>query len=573
LKRTSEIPWLAILLATFAAAAYGPALSLPFMGDDYVFLDKTRDASFPELWSLKNIDFGWYRPWSRELHFWWLQKVAGLHEGAYRVFGVMLWVTALCFYAAIVRRLASSRIAALATLGVASLALWGTPLLWVSGSQDLWMLCFTLASTYLFVRGNVGWATLPFALALLSKETAAVLPALLCAYLVLLERRRLIDVLRRTAHLWVLVVVWLVVHPTLRARLLSGPQMTQELEHRPTSFVILVKSILSTLNLDMLPRPQEVGWGDVLHVLVSALILVAGTAAVARNSAAIHGKSARTRKQELARFALVWMTIGWFPLFLPSIGWHAYYGCFGALGAWLALALWLENRPRIAVAAITCLAILRGAQANTKSWDWGNEWYQRRAGSMLSSIRDGLHAQHPTLPPYSRVFLANIPNNIGLIAGQSPALRVWYRDSTLQAGFYSYYQPRPESAHPGVDLFFRFDSLRGMIEVKAGPEDMQHGLLSNPNWEDDHEKLAMLFVRNGDVPRAAMEFEKLSMLPRRADAAGYAAVCWEAVGDKPRADSLIAGAGARLGLSGAQLHDWLTRLREAFPGRHDLHAD
>ena len=521
MKRRSEIPRLALLLAVFAAVAYGPALSLPFIGDDYIFLDKTRDASFTELWSFKNVDFGWYRPWSRELHFWLLQRVAGLHEVAYRVFGVMLWIVALCFYAAIVRRLASHRVAALATLGVASLALWGTPLVWISGSQDLWMLCFTMASTLLFVRGHIGWAILPFGLALLSKETAAVLPALLCGYVVLLERRRPSDAFRRTAHFWALVLVWLIVHPTLHVRLLSHPQVTRELENRPSSLItILVRTILSGLNVDVFPRPQEIGWVDALRVLASVVVLAAGVGVVMRTRRADDPQEgAYARQMALGRFAFLWMTVGWFPLFLPSIAWHAYYGCLGVFGAWLAMALWLQDRPRLAMAAIACLAFLRGAQASTRSSDWGTEWYQRRAGNMLSAIRDELYRQHPSLPPHSRVFLGHIPNNIGLIAGQSPALRVWYRDSTLQAGFYSYYRPRPESAPRGDDFFFRFDSLRGLIEVKAGPEDVQHGLVSNPDWEGDHEKLAMLFLRNGDVPR------------------------------------------------GAQLQDWVTRLRESFPGR------
>jgi len=564
----SEIPWLPLLLALYAVAVYGTSLNLPFIGDDYVFLDKTRNARFGDLWSCTNVDFGWYRPWSRELHFWLLQRLVGLHEVGYRVFGFALWVVTLCLYAALLRRLASARVAMIATLGVASLALWGTPLLWISGSQDLWMLCFVVASVLLFVNGRGGWAVLPFGLALLSKETAAVVPAMLCAYVVFLERRHLLDALRRTAHLWVLLVAWLIVHPTIHSRLLSPPQMTQELEHRPPLLVIVAKTILSTLNLDMIPRPQEVEWGLVLRVGISVVVLAAGVAFATRGRDGADPQAADGEKSlALSRFAAAWMALGWFPLLLPSIGWHAYYGCLGALGAWLALANWLQNRPRIAVVAIMGLAILRGAQGNTLSQDWGNESYQRRAGSILSAIRDELYRQHPTLPPHSRIYFAHIPNNIGLIAGQSPAMRVWYRDSTLQAGFYSYYRPRSTSAAPGEDLFFRFDSTAGMVEVKVGSENVQLGLRSNPNWESDHEGLAMLFLNSGDVSRAAAEFEKLSLLPRRPDAAAYAAVCREFTGEAPRAESLAAAAGSRMGVSVAELQRMMARLRESFPGR------
>jgi hypothetical protein len=357
-------------------------------------------------------------------------------------------------------------------------------------------------------------------------------------------------------------------HPTLHTRLLSGVATTVELEHRPPPLGILAKTILSALNLDVFPRPQEVGWGLVLRVLASALVLAAGVALATRGHPVIDRQaSGDERSATLWRFALAWMAIGWFPLFLPSIGWHAYYGCLGTLGAWLAAAHWLQHRRRVAVVAIVSLAILRGAQANTLSWDWGNQSYQQRAGSILAAIQDELYRQHPSLPPHTRVYFAHIPNNIGLIAGRSPAIRVWYRDSTLEAGFYSYYRPRPASAPGGEDYFFRFDSVAGMVEVKAGPEDVRLGMSSDPKWESDHEGLAMLFLNSGDISRAALEFEKLSVLPHRPDAAVYAGVCWEVAGDTARADSLIAGARSRMGLSRTELQERVARLRESLP-RH-----
>jgi hypothetical protein len=561
------IPGMALLLAAFAAAAYGPALSLPFMGDDYVFLDKTRSATFMDLWSFNNVNFEWYRPWSRELHFWVLQRVAGLHEVAYHTFSVVLWTVALCLYAAIVLRLASPRVAMLATLGVASLALWGTPVLWISGSQDLWMLCFAMTSMLLFIAGHIWWALLPFGLALLSKETSAVLPALICSYQVFVERRHPMVALRRTAHLWALALGWFLIHPTLHLRLFSGAYATRELEQRPSLEAILARTVLSVVNLDALPHPQEVRWGDVVRTLAAAAILAAGALFATRAFATRDPlETRRSERKALTRFAVAWTAVGWLPLFLPSIAWHAYYGCLGVLGAWFGLALWLQDHRRVAVASIACLALLRGAQANTLSWDWGTEWYQRRAGNILAAIRDDLHRRYPTLPLYSRVFFGHVPNNIGLISGQSPALRVWYRDSTLQADFYSNYHPRPIAAPRGQDFFFRFDSVAGMVEVKVGLEDARLGISSNPSWERDHEALAMVLLRSGDVVPAALEFEKLSQLPRRGDAAGLAGVCWEVVGDTARADTLLGAAGTRMHLSDPELRDWVARLKATFPG-------
>jgi hypothetical protein len=559
IERTQRALLVGTLLA-FAAVAYGPVASLPFVGDDYVFLDKTRTAGFLDLWSRGNTDFGWYRPWSREFHFWLLQRTVGLNEAAYRLVGLTLWVAALCLYAAIVRHLTRWRVALVATLGAAGLSLWGTPLLWISGSQDLWMLCLGLGSLYLFMRGRTWWSVVPFVPALLSKETAVVLPGVLAAYALVVERRRVAEALGRTAHFWLVVLTWLAVHPTLRVRLLSPQSATQELEHRPALPVIVARTLLATVNLDAVPRPSGLDAMETGRILVAATVLGVGLlVGLRRRSAGSDGD------RRVAVFALVWAAAGWLPLVLPSIGWHAYYGCVGALGAWLLIALVLARRPRVAVAAITCLALVRGAQAATLSWDWGNEWYQRRAGSILASIRTELLRQHPSLPAHSRVFFGHIPNNIGLVAGQSPALRVWYRDGTLQAGFYSSYRPRTDSR--GRDLFFRFDPEGGLIEVVAGPEDVPWARSRNPDWEDDHEKLALLFLQSGDVVGAAREFEKLSTLPHRVEAGGLAAVCWEVAGDSVRADSLLDAAARRLRLTPERRDRWAAGLRVSFPGR------
>jgi hypothetical protein len=568
LKRGFPLLALPLVLALFAVVAYGIAFKSPFFGDDYVFLDKTRDARFADLWSLRNTDFGWYRPWSREMHFWALQRW-GLNETAFRAFGALLWIADLSMFAALARRLASRRVAVIATLGVAGLALWGTPLLWISGSQDLWMLCFVLASTLLFVAGHVGWSVVPFTLALLSKETAAVLPAILFSYAVLVEHRYVREAFRRTAHFVGILVVWLAVHPTLHARL-TEHGATAETEHRPSLLVILARTLLAMTNLDQWPHPQELTAGRMVRIGLALAVLAAGAAILMRSTVttSVESRGTVANRRDLTRFALAWSAIAWFPLFLPSIQWHAYYACLGALGAWFGLALWLEDRPRVVVAGIVGLGILRGAQASTLSWDWGTEWYQRRAGYFLSSIKTDLLRLHPALPHHSRVYFGHIPNNIGLIAGKwSPTLRVWYRDTTVRATFYSDYRPRASDEPAGEDFFFRFDSLRGLTEIQAGPEDIGRALLADPDWEANHEKLAMLMLMGGDLRRAAAEFEKLSSLQHRPDAAGYAAVCWEFAGDASRAESLEAAAGSRMKLSKGELESWMARLRASFPRR------
>ncbi len=559
--------WLAVILAGFAGAAYGPALNLPFIGDDYVFLDEVRNAAPPTLFSLDHTQFGWYRPWSRGVHFWAIQQVAGVHEVAFRLAGIVLWITALTLYAALIRRLTSSvRVATIAALGTASLALWATPLLWISGSQDLWMVLWVLATLLLFVGGRHRLALIPFGLALLSKETAAVLPALLGLHQIIVERRTVRAALWRTVQLWALVGVWLVVHPTLLRRLADPTWRTSpEGESRPTQVVICVRSFLATFNLDLVPHPVDIGGGDVLRLLTATALLAGATWLILRASWCREMRS-REPRGRLTLFALGWIVVGWIPLLLPSIGWHAYYGCLGTLGFWFLVALWLQDRPRVAVAVIACLTVLQWAHANTPSWDWGNEWYQRRAGRFLAEIRHELLERHPDLPPHSRVYFGHVPNNIGLVAGQSPAVRVWYGDPTLQADFYSKYTPRSAGGEGGRDYFFHFDSLTGLVEVRTGPEDVGAALRADPNWETNHEALAMTLLRAGDTRLAAAEFAKLGRLPHRLDALACAVACLEIIGDDAGADSLAAAAACAGRISPARLGTWVQRLRATFPG-------
>lgn len=554
-------------LALFALLTHGPSLNLPFIGDDYVFLDKTREASFWQLWSLYNTDFSWYRPLSREFHFWALQHIFGLHAVGFRLFGIALWLIVISLYWGIARRLIAPRAALIACAAVTSLSLWGTPIIWISGSQDLWMLLFTLAAILLFANQQRLWGCLPFALALLSKETAAVLPALLFGYVLLVEQQTPRTALRRTAPYWGLMFVWVVCHPTLHIRFLHPSRMAFELQHRPPLLLIPIKTLLASLNMHLMPHPLGAGPLDVARISTASALLAAVLALGLRSPVAAGSHPSNLRPPRISQFALLWMALGWLPLLQPSIGWHAYYGCLGVLGAWLLFAQWLQRHARLAIGAIACLTLLQGAQAFTPTWDWGNVWYQRRAGTMLDAIRDQLRREHPAFPPHSRVFLGHIPNNIGLVAGQSPALRVWYRDATLQAGFYSYYRPRLPSEPDGPDFFFRFDSTRGMVEVMAGPENLQSERLSNPDWEDDHTKLAMLFLRAGDPRRAAIEFDKIATLPRRPDAGGLAAICWEVAGDTLRARAVARATAGRMGLSDGEMRTWLAQLRASFPGK------
>jgi hypothetical protein len=539
-----------------------------------VFLDKTRDASFGALWSFGNTDFGWYRPWSRDLHFWTLQHLFGAHESAFRIVSLAIWLAMLAAYFALVSRVRSERVAAVATLGVAGLSLWGTTLVWISGVQDLWMLLFSMLALWLLAGGRTASALAASAGALLSKETAGVLPLIVLAQARWIERLDARACVRRVAPFAVLTVAWLFLHPTLLHRVSHPAPPSPNGEQPEPPAVVIGESLLSSLNADRLALSADPGLLWPARTLLTA-VLLAGAAWLALREQHERGKRRMTDaanapplpRRSVFAYGAAWCVAGWLPLLSRSIGWHAYYGSLGVLGAWVAFAEVLSAYPRAAVAALVVLGLLRGHAVATRSWDWGSQWYQVRAGSLLRVIKEQLLELHPTLPPHSRLYFGNIPNNIGLIAGRSPAARVWYADPTLEAGFYSYYRPRAPGEAPGTDLFFHFDSTAGIREVSVDGADRRPKGEPDSVWEKDHIDLATTLVANGDLPRAARLFEAITERSDRPDVPMFAGACREATGDSASAAMDFARARALCGLTSAQIRDWAGRLRATMPRR------
>ena len=539
----------AALLAAFLLTQYGSALFMPFINDDYVFLDKTRLASFLSLWEPKALAFHWYRPWSREFHYWALQQLFGARELPFHLASFALGLAALTTYYGVVRRLAGGTTAAIAAAGVTAMAAWAVPLVWVAGVQELWLLLFSLVFLHAVARGARWLALVTLALALMSKETAAVLPAIAVLYRILVERKSFGETMRWIAPLAVLLVAWAALHPVLGGQWFHP--ISAPLEPAPRSPLgpmpdfhrqrgtFVLRTLAIPLNLDTAALPEH-GWARALWPAALGALLLGGLVLAGRRGG--RGPLAGARG---IGFGLGWAVVGWAPLMMPTLGWHAYYGLLGALGAWLALALVLSRWPAPAAVLVAALALLRGARADTASGDWGSEWYQRRAASFIVVMRADLQRQFPTLPSHSRLFFVRVPSNVGFIAGDGPSVRVWYRDSTLRADFYPNYRPRVAGAPLGPDLFFRFDTTGRWVQVRAGAEEVAAARQLNPRWTLDHEMLARTLAGGGDWGRAATEYEKLATAESlRVDFAYNAGVCHETLGDSSGAARWYARAAA-----------------------------
>jgi hypothetical protein len=532
--------WVAGALLAFLLTQHASALSIPFINDDYIFLDQTRAAGFLDLWRFESLAFHWYRPWSRELHYWTLQGLFGAREIPFHVASLALWLAVLTTFWALARRLAGTRAATVAAAGMAALAAWGVPLLWIAGVQELWMLLFANLTLLAWVAGRRRLATAALVGALLSKETAAVLAPLAFACSLTVQGRRLSQALRDALPLVAVTALWALVHPALGGRLWHPLREPIESAAAASGPVVLLRAALVSLNLDALPRPEH-GWPSALGAGALGALLLGATVAFGARRPEPKAPAPRT----LVRFGILWALLGWTPLLTPSLGWHAYYALLGCFGVWLALAPVLARRPAVAVALVAALALLRPARADTPSLDWGSEWYQRRAAEFIVAMRGQLREAHPRLPSHARLYFVRVPSNVGFLAGDGPALRVWYRDPTLSAGYYSSYRPRDPAKPAGPDLFFRFDSTGGWVEVMSGAEDVARAQVANPRWETDHVMLATTLAGAGDWPRAAAEYLKLAeAFPTRFEYASDAGVCLESLGDSVAAAEWYARAAA-----------------------------
>jgi len=525
------------LLGIATVLAHASSFSVALVGDDYRWIEKARTSAWTALLAPRGLFKSFYRPWSRELHFAVLDRTFGLSPAPYHAVNLTLTFAALALGFVWMRRIAGAAIAAVAVAAIATLTPWQLLNDWASGSQDLWMIAWSLAALLAAQVGRGGWAAVAFALALLSKETAAAVPLIALAEGAIVRRRNARGLAADLAPMLVVLLAWAAVHPLLGGALwYARPGVGPRAPGPSPPFAWLWRSTLGSLDLDERPQP-DAGWGGALLAAIPVALALGAFVWTAgfRRDAGLRGRTdahapgpGAVPRARIAAFGVACALAGWLPLAFPALGWHAYYALFGAMGAWLALATVIERSRPAVLASVLLLATLSAARADTPSEDWSTGWFQRRAATFLEVTHADLMRLHPRLPLRSRLFFTAVPAGSGLIPGgeESPPLRVWYSDSTLQAAYLSHYAPRPAEDTVGRDYFFRFDSRRGWIEIAAGEERDAAAHGDDPAWRRDHEQLAGCFAQAGDWPRAEREYGKLAVAtPEDATYAFDAGLC------------------------------------------------
>lgn len=532
------------LLALFLFARFGDAFRLPFLNDDYVFLDHVGGQGFGDLWGFRDLAFNWWRPWSRELHYWWLQRAFGPVEWPFHLASLVLSCGVLAAYWALARRLVGAAAAAVAVVGAATLPGWGLLMLWAAGAQDLWMMLWSLLALLAWHTGRIAPATLAYALALASKETAAPLVLLFALHDRWVGRRDWTAIGLRVAPAAGLALVWAIAHPMVLGRLWAGaPADTPPSPAAVAPWVAVWKSFLAAFSLDLWPAPEN-GWRAVLFDGVRGVLLVVlFVELLARPDARpsdVLGAGRGRAVRGVEPFALAWWGLGTLPLLLPGLGWHAYYAHFAGLGLWLLVGVAIGRQRVVAMLLVGALAFVGAGRAATPSEDWGEASYQRRAGAFVSDIKAKLLGAYPTMEPNARLWFVRIPNNVGFLAGDGPVVRVWYRDRTLRAGYYSAYRARGENEPQGPDRFFRMDEAGRFQEVErdatgettTSARSGDATRPTDPRWQRDRLSLAHTLAAGRDWRGAAAEFRRLAIaFPESSGYAFDAATAFLQAGD------------------------------------------
>ena len=283
----------------------------------------------------------------------------------------------------------------------------------------------------------------------------------------------------------------------------------------------------------------------------------------------VESRGTVANRRDLTRFALAWSAIAWFPLFLPSIQWHAYYACLGAL----------ERGS-----GSRCGSRIARASSSPASSASGSCAVRRRAHCPGIGARSGTSVAPDTFSPPSRP----------IFSGSTPALphhsRVVLRSHSEQHRI-DCRQMEPDASR----LVPRYDRARDLLFRLSAPGERRAGgrrfLLPlrlaartdrDPSGAGRHRSRLARRPRLGGQPREARDAhaDGWRPAPRRRGVREAVLACNTArtLPDTPRSVGSSPAMlreqsrsrprrGSRMKLSKGRARGWMARLRASFPRR------
>lgn len=445
-----------LLFAAGTALLYAGALATGFLNDDFLFLEEASRGAFPS--PLEGALANYFRPLSRQLWFGTLARVFGTHALAFHLANFALFLLAAAFLYDLLRAFAPRAGAWAGLVYFAVLPLQRVNLMWVSCCQDLLALAGTLAAIAAFRRGRDRLALLAYLAAVLSKESALPLPALLFLWAWRAEGLRPAAALRRVAPFAVPLLVWLAGEAALRA----GAAAPASLRLSPFSFLAAYAHLVQTLFGFENPLGLAESFWRVAPSLGALLAL--GALAFVRPAGA-GADEPPVQAPRADAFALAWLAAFALPIGPVAHGWSAYFYTTAAVGAAVFVAAHAAKLPRVGWVVAVAVALWWHAAASAvpafavteNAWGWTSHLtahYFTRGAALSARLRDALHRVAPSPEHGTRFFFAMLPPFAGFQMGNGASIRATYADPTLESHFYSNFSDSTAGERPCVFLFW-----------------------------------------------------------------------------------------------------------------------
>lgn len=546
--RATAVSLAVILAAVFLA--YANTLWFQFVHDDrFQILGNTWLRAwkyFPlyftrDVWAFEHpvVRGTFYRPiflvWFRLQYL-----VFGTHPWGWHLLTVVchLGVTLLVFFTA--AHLLQDRVAALfAALIFGMHPIHADAVAWVSGVSEPLFAFFLLASYLCYLnsreetnrpRHYYAASLVLYALACLSKETAVILPLIICATEVLRQRGEKTTMpwrsLRGAFKLVLPYVAILAVYLVIRVVVLQGFQNTKEAHSLADMFLTWPAAIWFYIRHMIWPAHLNpfYTWGYYTRVdFRNVLLPAAGVVAVGA------GLWIWSKRSTAAALATVWLVTPILPaldlrafieghlvhdryLYLPSFG-------FAML---VALAIRrirfgsakLAGRPAVQVAVVALIGLAMGGQVLRATACYENQttfitYYNSvKPDSQANLDMAGLLAQQGHFPQAIQMFrqlLLKSPNdwNVNFNLGYA-----YYLTGNLaEADRYLTHATEIDPSRPDAFFYLGLTKLK-MGDLNAATANVQRAVTIRPDADHYHFALGIIFKLQGNLPGALSEFHQ-----------------------------------------------------------------
>lgn len=458
------------------AALYASALSVGFLNDDHLFLEQARRQGLLESLTRPDALSNYFRPLSRPVWFELLGPLSGGRPFVFHLANLALLLAGGWLAFDLMRALAGATGAWAGLLYLLLLPLQRVNVTWVSCSQDLLALVFSLGAMALFRRGRDGSALLGFTAAALSKESALPLPLLLGVWAWRVEGQSARTALRRVAPFALPIGLW-----ALGSWLLVRGEPFDGAGSAPTpgsvaaAFVHLVQ-VLTTIEF---PSQLANTLLSVTPSLAALALILAATIAFAAQAPAAAATEPPPRRASLL-FACSWLALFTLPVVPVVAIWSSYYYTLAAVGGALLVAIVARRWPAAATATFAAglLWLHAGVSAipafavAENAWNPGSRltaYYFERGAALSSQLASALKRVAPSPEPNTRFFFATLPSWAGFQMGSGAAVRGLYRDDTLESWFYSQFGDTTAASNPCVFLFWNGLDFERLYANAADP--------------------------------------------------------------------------------------------------------